>query len=328
MTANTDKNINTGKNVIPQSTAAKIISFSNSVFKPGSHLMMSALWFLGLYGSLAAAHGHSKAWWQNPYFLLDILSIFLLLFFLRVADEIKDYEYDLRFNPDRPLIKGSVNFRDLYVYLGVTAALIILFGIGNHLLVTLVLVLDMLYGLLLIWIEKLSEKIKNGMFLNLLFTYPVNIAVSIYVFMVARQDFGIRMDTLSILLIVAFELAFLYYEVSRKTSWVQSIDNGKRLYSNEIGSIGSFAFSLACALIPVFILFGIFKPWHPSGVYAAWAFAILPVPVILGAHRFLKARNDPEKKEKANIMTPYALKYLMIFYILQILCAVFQGYAS
>ena len=322
MSVNTDKNINTDENIIPQGSVAKLIIFSKSVFRPGNHLLMSGLWFLGLYGSLAAAHGHNKAWWQNPHFLLDILSIFFLLFFLRVADEIKDYEYDLRFNPDRPLIKGSVIFRDLYAYLGITAALIILFGIGNHLLVTLVLVLDMLYGLLLIWIEKKSDKIKNGVFLNLLFTYPVNIAVSIFVFMVVRQDFGISMDPVSILLIVAFELAFLYYEVSRKTSWVKSSGNGKRLYSNEIGSIGSFVFALVCALAPVGILFGIFKPWQSPGVYAPWAFALLPVPVIIGAYRFLRARNDPAKKDKANIMMPYALKYLMLFYILQILCAV------
>jgi 4-hydroxybenzoate polyprenyltransferase len=54
--------------------------------------------------------------------LLIIAGTGLFFFKLRLYDEIKDYEFDLRFNPQRPLARGLVKHRELYLFIGTCIA--------------------------------------------------------------------------------------------------------------------------------------------------------------------------------------------------------------
>ena len=52
---------------------------------------------------------------------------------------------------------------------------------GKSWVLALILGLNMMYALFLIRLEKISHRVRESMFLNLLVTYPVNIALSIYI---------------------------------------------------------------------------------------------------------------------------------------------------
>ena len=96
-----------------------------------------------------------------------------MLFYLRVVDEIKDYDYDKKFNPERPLVVGVVEFKDLYVFIITSIILVILINIFISQILLIIIVFIMAYGAFLLWIEKKSSLIKDNMMLNLFVTYPV-----------------------------------------------------------------------------------------------------------------------------------------------------------
>jgi len=75
-------------------------------------------------------------------YLVAWVSTFILFFQLRASDEVKDFEDDSRFRPERPIPRGLVSLRtivSLALALGVVAALLV-FNLKAAMLLTLVLV--------------------------------------------------------------------------------------------------------------------------------------------------------------------------------------------
>ena len=120
--------------------------FARERFPLGSHLVMVAAFTVG---NLKLAQHFSPAEslvsFKEPLFQADffLLALLALLFFfrLRLFDEIKDYEVDLKVNPTRPLARGLISVKEAKNAVGCVLALELvtcfllngIFGIFFHL---------------------------------------------------------------------------------------------------------------------------------------------------------------------------------------------------
>jgi len=292
--------------------ARRLLGFGVQVFAPGLHLAFAALWLLALEGALVLATG-AGSWRFGLDLLLAILSNFFVLFFLRLADEIKDLEYDREHNPDRPLVTGLVSQREVAGFLAATAAVVAGLNAVLPRAALVVALCDMAYALLLILLERVSARVRDGIFLNLLVTYPLNIALSVYIYLLFLQRYGRGPDATGLLVLGAFVLAFLHYELGRKTAWPGPETAGERLYSAVVGAPLSALMALGCAIGASGLVLYAVAPWRLGGLTAAAGWLQL-LPLLFagyGVWRFFGARGRSGKK----VITPFAMLYLLSFYL-------------
>ncbi|MBF0300163.1 MAG: hypothetical protein HQK51_15685, partial [Oligoflexia bacterium] len=92
----------------------KFLIFTKETYAIGLHLAYSVAIFLAFYAACLLTNTPSDVTWSwGTDDLISMATIFVILFYIRVLDEIKDYEYDCKFNPDRPLVKGDVTLKNL-----------------------------------------------------------------------------------------------------------------------------------------------------------------------------------------------------------------------
>lgn len=290
--------------------------FIGDVYAPGIHVTFSIMWFLGLEGSLVFLNGGYRAWELDIQSVVHVVSLLLVLFYLRIVDEMKDYEYDKIYNPDRPLVQGIVSFSELWVYLAMIATIIILINVPFSRNSSLILVMDMIYAIFLMALEKVSATVTQSMFLNLLVTYPVNIALSVYIYMSFLERNIVTFHLPGILIIGACIFAFLHYEIGRKTSWSKNMPRDQRLYSNEIGSNGAIFLWLLLGILTCGILLDLFQPWRDTGVVAAagWLTIAIMIPVFMGLYQIIWGRGHLSRQSKETRLTSYSMQFLSLFY--------------
>lgn len=92
-------------------------TFARERFDPLSHGIMISVFL--------AAHFAWSGWPKKSPVETALLLVGVVAFFfkLRLYDEIKDYETDLKVNPTRPLARGLVSHRDLY--LGIVVCVVV-----------------------------------------------------------------------------------------------------------------------------------------------------------------------------------------------------------
>jgi hypothetical protein len=289
--------------------------FIRTTYAPVLHILFAGGWLLALDAGLYSVNGH-RAWRPQPAEAAGIAVFFVVLFYLRVLDEWKDFDYDCVHNPDRPLVQGVVTFTDIYWFLAGSAALALAIDLGTpafsggsdtaHAL----LVMDLGYGLFLIVLEKASDAIRSGIFVNLLVTYPVNVLLSIYAYAAYCGRTGDRPNLRGWLMVGTFALAFLHYEFARKTCWPHHARAGKRLYSSELGVTGSVALTVFFGIGAISLAVSLLAsqtPWK-------WTPMLALVPLTAGAWRFCAVRSEGKAPKPAAAMVPMAMGFLTLFY--------------
>ena len=301
-----------------KSIPGTLFGFMKTVYAPGLHIAYSAFWFLSLEGFLHSIDGGMTTWTFSWKTIAAILSVFLVLFFLRIIDEIKDFDYDTVHNPDRPLVSGSVTISDMKIYLILTALLTVALNVFISMVLLIVLLCDMLYGTFLIHLERHAPPVKNGMFLNLLFTYPVNIAVTVYIFLFYSIQYNHPFSVTGFLAIATYICAFLHYEIGRKTIWPHHAARGQRHYSSEMRPVVSGLLSLLMALSALAISLFLLAPWNSTGTASVtgWIILLPLIPALYGFYSFIKAGKKNEKPKVPATMTPFAMLFLFLYYVI------------
>jgi 4-hydroxybenzoate polyprenyltransferase len=95
----------------PASLPGRWWRFARERFDPPSSLAMIVLYFSSHWVVHRLAYGADVALWRRALLLLGTAAFF---FKLRLYDEIKDYEVDLKLNPTRPLARGLLKHRHLH----------------------------------------------------------------------------------------------------------------------------------------------------------------------------------------------------------------------
>ncbi len=136
-----------------------LIRFSFVIFNPFVMLGYTLFLFLGFSGFILLVFNADTTYIFNYKLFLAIASFFIILFYLRVIDEIKDLHYDKEHNPVRPLVAGVVTFRDLYLFIVLSVAAVITLNIFISMYTLIVAIAILAYGAPLLLIEKISPAI-------------------------------------------------------------------------------------------------------------------------------------------------------------------------
>ena len=299
----------------PRGPLAALPGFVRESYAPGLHVAFAGAWFLALDGAFSLVS--RGGWIPAPYLLSGVLQFFLVLFYLRAVDEWKDLDYDRIFNPDRPLVRGSVRLVDLWWYLGGAALLVVALHFatpgltGGSLVPLAILVLDMAYGLALAGAERRSPTLRENMLLNLAATYPVNVALSVYAYSAWLARTGRPPSEEGVWVVVAFALAFLHYEFARKTAHPARAKPGKRLYSAALGVGPAAALTAAFATAAVVIVSALLAPRTAWGLLPLLAV----IPALWGLARFIRQGRSGSAAGPSAPMTPLAMAFLTLFYV-------------
>ncbi len=143
-------------------------------------------------------------------------TVFSFLFWLRIADDFKDYEHDCRLFAHRPLPSGRVKKKDLKIFvvalIGITAVLNFMFM--NNFIFFLILYI---YGsLMAIWFFK-KHKIQKSLPLALVTHNPVQLILNLYAisFTVIKYDLPI-FSIYNFLVLFTLYFPALIWEIARK----------------------------------------------------------------------------------------------------------------
>jgi 4-hydroxybenzoate polyprenyltransferase len=232
-------------------------AFVDAVFKPQVYGTYAVLWVLALEGSAALLAGQS--WRPGLGTAARVVTVLLALLYLRIVDEQKDLDYDRVHHPDRPLVRGDVSLGELRVAMGALVAVMVALNVWFPTAALLVLLAMVAYAVFLVALERLSAPVRDGLLLNLAVTYPVQLLISVYIYLSAGHS--PRPGTIA--LIAIFVCVFLHFEFARKTSWRTT--PGSRFYSAVLGPVGSATTAVGFALAASALIAAVFRPWHFAG---------------------------------------------------------------
>ena len=307
-------------NSIQGSYWQRLSSFAEIIYEPKQHLLFAALWFLSIQG-LFVLHSPSPAWiWGLPT-LISALTFFGVLFVLRAIDEVKDLAYDRQYNPDRPLVSGAVNMGDIRSYVIFGTVLVTAANLLVAWQLALFVVLNVGYGLLLMWFEKVIPLMDRSMFFNLLLTYPVSIALSVYTLLQIQFTQGVEYRPYLLLIICCYILAFLHFEIIRKSMWQNLSEPGEKLYSSELGTEAALTLGSLCGVLAICGMLLLNQPWQLSGLDAATGWLPLSglILVTLSLKRFLSNRETRFNPRK------FAVLFIVTFYLFNFLHAIINN---
>ena len=284
----------------PAPVLRRLTAFANAVFPVQVYGTYALLWALALEGSAALLAG--QAWRPGASTVVRVVTVVLALLYLRIVDEQKDLDYDRVHHPDRPLVRGDVSVGELRATMAVLVAVLIALNVGFSLPAVLVLAGMLGYAVFLVALERRSAVVRYGLLLNLAVTYPVQLLISIYLYL--STGLGWRATTIP--LIAIFACVFLHFEFARKTAWVTP--TGGRFYSAVLGPVGSAAVTIGFAVLAAVLTAAVFRPWSAGGVAAWLPYLALALPAA-GAARFWRRR-------PAAWSVPLGMGFVVVSYLL------------
>lgn len=215
-------------------------------------------------------------------------TIFGFLLFLRIADDFKDYETDLKLFPTRPLPSGRVTKRDLKIALTVTLTLVSVLNLVFMNNIPFFLFL-MLYGFLMsMWFFK-KAKIQKSLPLALVTHNPVQLVMNIYIISFTCIKYHLNPLSLTTFL-VAMTLYFpaLIWEISRKIRAPKD-ETEYTTYSKLFGYQKSTRFVMIITLVD--IVTNLLLVWRLNRIGAL----VLALNVAWMTWMFVKFMKDPEQ---------------------------------
>ena len=295
--------------------------FLNACFSPTIHFLYCLVWPLGLSGLLISSSMSQKPLKIDLNILIIVMSLFFTLLFARIIDEIKDFEYDKINNPDRPLVKGTISFKELYIYLFISLILVITLNSLISWTLLIIAIIDVVYGVLLLWIEKKVPKITNNIILYLFIAYPISFILNIYIFQFINLNSSLQLNTNIFLSISVIVAVFMQYEIGRKTRWPIGNNIKMELYSNVIGPISSAFVSFLFTIYASACCFYLLKPWESGIVQQIFGFMfIIPIIIsLLGLIKFIKTNKLPSPKNEKPVLRIYTEAIQGSIYVLIII---------
>ncbi|MBE5872866.1 MAG: prenyltransferase [Lachnospiraceae bacterium] len=177
-------------------------------------------------------------------------TVFAFLFWLRVADDLKDYETDMRLFPDRPLPSGRVYKKDIVIIciiLELIAVVLNLIFMNNILFFCILYA----YGYLMSkWFFK-KKVIQPSLPLALVTHNPVQMFVNVYIisFTVIKYDLE-PVSLITIMTLWTLYFPALIWEVSRKIKAPKD-ENDYTTYSKLFGYKKSTKFVMILTLVDI-----------------------------------------------------------------------------
>lgn len=220
--------------------------------------------------------------------LIGGYTVFAFLLWLRVADDLKDYETDKLLFPDRPLPSGKTEIKDVFISCLIfeIIALVLNYIFMPNFIFCIVLYV---YGYLMSkWFFK-RKKIQPSLPLALITHNPVQMIINLYIisFTVIKYDLKfINLTTIMTLFTIYFPA--LIWEVSRKIKNPKE-ENDYTTYSKLFGYKKATIFVLILTIMDIFTNFVLV--WNLSKI----SIIILFILVSWMTYKFIEFIGDPTK---------------------------------
>ena len=220
--------------------------------------------------------------------LIGGYTVFAFLLWLRVADDLKDYETDNHLFPDRPLPSGKTEIKDVFISCLIfeIIALVLNYIFMPNFIFCIVLYV---YGYLMSkWFFK-RKKIQPSLPLALITHNPVQMIINLYIisFTVIKYDLKfINLTTIMTLFTLYFPA--LIWEVSRKIKNPKE-ENDYTTYSKLFGYKKATIFVLILTIMDIFTNFVLV--WNLSKI----SIIILFILVSWMTYKFIEFIGDPTK---------------------------------
>ena len=155
----------------------RIFYYLNEMYPPIPRLLMAILITLGIQFMYQISHQIKIEITYGS--IAGIATTFFLLLFLRVSDEIKDYEVDKKLFPDRMVAQGKIELKDIkflwYVSLIIASVINIIWF--NSLFIYAILIT---FSLLMYKYFFLPQYISKSLILALVTHNPVGLIMNFY----------------------------------------------------------------------------------------------------------------------------------------------------
>ena len=215
-------------------------------------------------------------------------TVFAFLMWLRIADDLKDYETDKKLFPERPLPSGRVKIRDVMIVCTIVQAIAIAL---NIIFMNNLLFLGILYGygyLMSKWFFQ-RAKIQPCLPLALVTHNPVQAIVNLYIISFTVIKFNIQpVSFINIMALFTLYFPALIWEVSRKIRAPKD-ENEYTTYSRLFGYKKATRFVMVVTIIDILTNFVLV--WNLNKISVA-VLAILASWMTWTFMRFIK---NPKK---------------------------------
>lgn len=230
--------------------------------------------------------------------LIGAITVFSFLLWLRVADDLKDYETDKKLFKNRPLPSGKVTKKDIIIMCSIVQAITIIL---NLIFMNNLLFLIILYGygfLMSKWFFT-KKKIQPNLLLAVITHNPVQLFVNMYIISFTCIKYNLNPLTLTTIMAL-FTLYFpaLIWEIARKIKAPKD-ENNYNTYSKIFGYKKATKFILIITLIDII-----------TNIILVYNLNKISIFVLLGlvswmTYKFIKFIKDPTQYKIVNKVERY-----------------------
>lgn len=244
--------------------------YFSEMFPPVSRLISAGLVYISFTTLLCEIH-HAKFNFFSQFTLLGIWNIFALLLILRLMDELKDKEIDLRLFKERPLPSGKVKEPDIVLSL---VTMIVLFLGANFWPKSLfwAALIILAYSLLMFKYFFIPHILRKYLLLNLATHNPVVALILLLVTNQFRTQYSLSLIALKwtqiILLITMYWAMFFAWEIGRKIRSKEE-ENEYVTYSQVLGRNGAMLVTWGAQTVAFIIGLYFFQAFSFSAVFIA-----------------------------------------------------------
>lgn len=230
--------------------------------------------------------------------IVDILLVFsaamFFLFHVRVIDESRDAEYDKKYYPDRPVQKGAITLKELFIVdlIGIIFIILIAFVYGKY---TLLITLALFIFTTLAWRDFFMPKFfLNKPMLYHIINSPQMILLQIFMFTAFTGSF--KITKIMCLLVAIVYMNIFILEVIRKIKRPGLTKEPGDVYSKALGFKGSLYFTLFLTIVAGgFFFWLMYELITKSNSYLIAGFVIIGLFLVNTIGHLIKKSKTTEK---------------------------------
>lgn len=230
--------------------------------------------------------------------VIAAFTVFSFLFWLRIADDFKDYELDCRLFAHRPLPSGRVHKKDLAIFVSILIAFTLIINLifMNNFIFCFILYT---YGsLMAVWFFQ-KHKISKSLPLALVTHNPVQIILNTYIISFTVIKYNLPVFTLTNAMAL-FTLYFpaLIWEVARKIRAPKD-ETEYVTYSKLFGVNASVNFIMIVTIVDIITNF--ILVWNLNKLTVVFLFGL----VFWMTYTFIDFKKDPTRYKIVDKVTQY-----------------------
>ncbi len=258
-------------------------------FVRGSHppvpsLAFAVLWAYGVTGLFAALDPGAPPWRPGAGTAVAAATVFVDLMLMRALDDIRDLDYDRRFNPGRPLASGAVRTGDLAVLCVAGAAVLLLLNAARPWRAGILLAqLGYAAGAIAVH-RRWGRPSADDLFRGLLVSLPAPVLLHLYLYAGYLDASGREPGVYGAVAVAVAVLAAGHAEFAGKLT--RRPRAGERTYVTTLGVKGTAALALTLPVLSAAVLVACSQA--PAG-WTLVALAPLAVPAA-AARSFARGR--------------------------------------